>query len=174
MFVWRLSSQEAPGECGWGPVDSRALRERMQWLTDPTGLLPKLLARCQTIDDAASLFVYIMRQGQVLVSDQEAHLFDRNELAVILSLHLEALRGADIGARYALYGALGPDGTVYGNEIIAALDGPVSASSPASPPEARLALAGLRVEHFQMWREQGRLCQILQPKYTVDIGRDFS
>lgn len=146
----------------------------MQWLTDPTGLLPKLLAQCQTIDEARSLFVYIMRQGQVLVSDQGAHVFDRNELAVILSLHLEALRGADIGARYATYGSLGPDATVYGKEIVGALDEPVSASAPASSPEARLAMAGLRVERFQEWREQGRLSQILESKYTVDIGRDFS
>lgn len=133
------------------------------WLKDNAGVINTLFGLIGDLSGAESLIAHILARGQVLVAGEQRVLLGINEMAVLFSLHLEALEGVDVEERYAPYGEFGPAITQYG----ALLEQAGSQESPLW--EARLSIAGVEVISLEEMKEA-----LVMEHYEILLGRDFS
>lgn len=134
------------------------------WLTDRSGAIEALLGMASTVSEAGSLLRYIITAGQLLVhSNGSRGLVETGELAVLLSIAIEAQRGIDVQERYRELEELGPESTHYGLAILGAFDECDVDLHWRECLEAR----GVTVDHF--WLEDAAPLD-----YTLNLGHSFS
>jgi len=132
----------------------------LAWLHDPTGLLAPLLLQVGSLDDAMSLYRYLVIRGQVLVGGDTAARFLSTDLSVALSLRLEELEGVNIAERYDGPEPPPVERTRYGEKIedssyVGVYGGRLSVSE--AHWEKRMTEIGLSVTERSLYeRERGR------------------
>jgi hypothetical protein len=140
------------------------IRRMLSWLHDPTGLLSPLLLQIAGLDDAMSLYRYLVIRGQVIVGKDHAAHFPSTDLSVAFSLRLEELEGVDVAGRYDDTDPPPVERTRYGEKIedssyVASYGGRLSLSE--APWERRMAEIGLSVTERGLFeRDRGKAPQV--------------